>query len=143
MIKKIGKLLRQGKNIRIILKIFYLLGKYRFLLCFVPMEKNKSKFGMEHKETDFAVDKDELSYVWQMCKMIEWLAPKTIWESKCLVKALTIRCLLAKHHLSSTLYLGVRLNDSSQMIAHAWVRYGNYYIMGGDGKEYTVVGSYV
>jgi hypothetical protein len=54
---------------------------------------------------------------------------------------MTARKLLMKKHISSTLYLGVG-KDNDQMIAHAWLRCGNMYVTGGDGKNYSMVAKF-
>ena len=40
--------------------------------------------------------------------------------------------------LSSTLYLGCGMEEG-KMVAHAWLRFGEMYVTGGDGGGYTTV----
>ena len=63
---------------------------------------------------------------------------KTPWESKCLVRALAAQRLLCRRGLSSTLYLGCGMEEG-KMVAHAWLRFGEMYVTGGDGGGYTTV----
>ncbi len=66
------------------------------------------------------------------------------WESKCLVQAMTAQKLLRFYKIPSTLYLGVgRDSKDNSIIAHAWVRCGDIYVCGGNGKEYAIVAKFV
>ena len=64
--------------------------------------------------------------------------PGRIPESKCLVRALAAQRLLCRRGLSSTLYLGCGMEEG-KMVAHAWLRFGEMYVTGGDGGGYTTV----
>ena len=65
----------------------------------------------------------------------------TLWESKCLVRAMTARKLLKEAGIHSTLYLGVG-KDEGKMIAHAWLRCGQMYVTGGNGSSYAMVAKF-
>ena len=45
---------------------------------------------------------------------------------------------LCRRGLSSTLYLGCGMEEG-KMVAHAWLRFGEMYVTGGDGGGYTTV----
>ena len=55
-----------------------------------------------------------------------------------LVRALAAQRLLCRRGLSSTLYLGCGMEEG-KMVAHAWLRFGEMYVTGGDGGGYTTV----
>ena len=66
----------------------------------------------------------------------------TFWESECLVKALAGMKMLERRGIESTLYLGTA-KDETGLIAHAWLRSGNYYISGAEVMErFTVVAKF-
>jgi len=51
------------------------------------------------------------------------------WKHTCLVNTLTSRWVLNRRKISSTAYLGVKKDESQQLIAHAWLKAGNYEII--------------
>ena len=55
------------------------------------------------------------------------------WECKCLAQAISGKKMLGRRKINSTLYLGVGKDTNGQMIAHAWLRVGEYVILG-DGR---------
>ncbi len=67
----------------------------------------------------------------------------TFWESQCLVKAIAGMKMLERRHIDCTLYLGTARDEKGSMIAHAWLRSGNFYVSGAEGMErFTVVGMF-
>ncbi|MNR36049.1 hypothetical protein D3C85_1539370 [compost metagenome] len=67
----------------------------------------------------------------------------TIWDSKCLVRAIAAMKMLHRRQIDSTLYLGTTRDESKKMIAHAWLRSGRYYVTGKEEMErFTVVGKF-
>ena len=80
-------------------------------------------------------------------KKVSWAvttaASYTPWESKCLVQALTAQKLLKGKGISTTIYLGVKKDKNNNMLAHAWIRCGSYYVTGGINREgYAVVAKF-
>lgn len=74
----------------------------------------------------------------RIAQIVGKVCDKTPWESKCLVRALAAQRLLCRRGLSSTLYLGCGMEEG-KMVAHAWLRFGEMYVTGGDGGGYTTV----
>ena len=67
----------------------------------------------------------------------------TFWESQCLVKAIAAMKMLEKRQIESTLYLGTAKDETGNMIAHAWLRSGPFYITGVEEmKRFTVVSKF-
>ena len=51
--------------------------------------------------------------------------------------------MLEKRGIESTLYLGTAKDESGELIAHAWLRSGPYFVTGAEGMEkFTVVGKF-
>ena len=93
---------------------------------------------------------DIMKSEYEKAKKISWAVQKvskiTPWESKCLVQALTAQNLLYSSNIDSTLYLGVRKENSLQkekMIAHSWIRCGKLYVTGGYDDNYAVVAKFM
>ena len=82
---------------------------------------------------------------YRICNKVRWIVTTiskyTLWESLCLVQALTVQKMLKKRNISTTIYLGVnKLNN--EMKAHAWIRCGKMYITGGNGAGYATVAKF-
>jgi len=61
-------------------------------------------------------------------------------KTKCLARAITLKSLLNRKGIPSTIYLGVAKDDSSKMIAHAWLRCGKDVVSGKEEMaRFTVV----
>ncbi|MEG1254491.1 lasso peptide biosynthesis B2 protein [Clostridium sp.] len=118
-------------------------GVARAFILFVPFNKIKNRMGNLKKESEKEVD--IASY--RIAKNVSWAVTQasrhTPWESKCLVQALTARRMMKERGVSTTLYLGVMKNEKNEMIAHAWIRCGSYYITGGVNRTgYAVVAKF-
>jgi hypothetical protein len=101
----------------------------------------RKHFGTEGEESSYEAPIEQLRYAKMISGYVNRSADKTIWESKCLVRALTAQRLLKKKKIDTTLYLGVG-KDKDKMIAHAWLRCGRLYVTGGDGAGYAIVARY-
>ena len=58
------------------------------------------------------------------------------WKNKCLVQSLAARRMLSRRRISSQLSLGVAHGEGRRMIAHAWLKTGDFEIVQ-KGGEYT------
>ncbi len=74
---------------------------------------------------------------------IRTAAKYTPWTSNCFPQALVAQRLLCKAGIPCTVYFGVQpkvMNDLD--VAHAWVRAGKFYVVGGDGHAYVTVATF-
>lgn len=119
------------------------------MMLYVPFKILKSHMGKLNLES--AESEDETVY--RQASRIAWAIRTTVkytpWQSKCLVQSLTAQYLLTKKHIASTLYLGVSKeemlnhnNKSTDLIAHSWIRCGNYFVTGGNGNHFAVVAKF-
>jgi len=118
-------------------------GIARAFILFVPFNKLKKRMGNLKEESAKVVDISS----YRIAKNISWSVIQasryTPWESKCLVQALTARRMMKERGVSTTLYLGVMKNEKNEMLAHAWIRCGSYYITGGSNRYgYAVVAKF-
>lgn len=127
---------------KLLLESFFYLGVGRFLKS-IPFSKVAPTLGAHMEETTFdssAVDRKTLASVSQA---IHIMSRYTVWESQCLVKAIAAMKMLEKRRIESTLYLGTARDKSGELIAHAWLRSGPYYITGFEEMaRFTVVGKF-
>ncbi|HZH61909.1 MAG TPA: lasso peptide biosynthesis B2 protein, partial [Metabacillus sp.] len=99
--------------------------------------------GEHMKETSFEQILSNKKVLSSVSQAIHIMSRYTFWESQCLVKAIAAMKMLEKRNIESTLYLGTARDESGELIAHAWLRSGPYYITGSEGMEkFTVVGKF-
>ena len=102
---------------------------------------------LDNAATSLLKPKEVDEEIVKLAKKISWIvttiAKYTPWESKCLVQALTAQKMLKKQGVSTTLYLGVKKDNNNQMLAHAWIRCGDYFVTGGGNRHgYAVVAKF-
>jgi len=123
------------------LRVIALSAWIRLRIRFIPMSRLEKSFGIAMRESSYEETRENLRYANLIGRRVERVCKKTIWDSKCLVQALTAQHLLAKRNIHTTLYLGLRKEDGT-MRAHAWLRCGSLRITGGYGNEHTAVSTF-
>ena len=121
--------------------ILFLSAFYRFLILLIPTKRLQSFMGTQNEESTTEVSQEWLWEAARISHIINRICQHTPWESKCLVRAMTAQHLLKRKHIPSTLYLGVGKDDDN-MIAHAWLRCGEFYVTGGTGEQFAVVAKF-
>ena len=81
-------------------------------------------------ESIFDVSDEKIVTAKEIRRLVLQVCNHTPWQSKCLVRAILTQHLLKQRNIPSTLYLGVNKNESGEMQAHAWLRFGEIIIMG-------------
>ena len=139
MIKRIYRFICYNEHKKVTLQAWFYSAIYRFQILYRKSDKIKNRWGMRGEESPEKADIEEYRYAKKVAYAVNQVCNKTRWESKCLVRALTAQRLLKKKGIASTLYLGCGLDEKGAMIAHAWLRCGEMYVTGGNGKEYAMV----
>ena len=99
--------------------------------------------GKVKEESSEEVDINTYREARNVSEIVSIVSRHTPWESKCLVQALAAQKLLKEKEISTTLYLGVKKDKNNNMLAHAWLRCGRYYVTGGANKDgYAVVAKF-
>lgn len=114
---------------------------YRVCILLLPksmLEKMLGKKGEESLQDETSENLEKAKY---FAILVNYVAPHTPWESKCLVCAMTAQKMLDNQGIRSTLYLGVK-KENDKMVAHAWLRCGSLYLTGGNGNSYVNVAKY-
>ncbi|MGM0874203.1 MAG: lasso peptide biosynthesis B2 protein [Bacillota bacterium] len=126
----------------LLVESFFYLGLGRYLKS-IPFSKVAPTLGKHMEETTFEPFVSNKKVLSSVSHAIHIMSRYTFWESQCLVKAIAAMKMLEKRQIESTLYLGTARDDSGELIAHAWLRSGPYYITGSEGMEkFTVVGKF-
>jgi hypothetical protein len=95
------------------------------------------------QETSSAVQSIDEQALIHVHNAVQIISNHTMWESKCLVRAIAALKMLERRHIDSTLYLGTARDDNGMMIAHAWLRSGPFYVTGAEGMHrFAVVGMF-
>lgn len=130
------------KTIYLLLEAFFYLGWARILKV-KPFSKVAPALGEHMKETTNEVNEANTALIKNVSHAIHIMSKYTLWESQCLVKAIAGMMMLEKRGIDSTLYLGTARNETGEMIAHAWLRSGPFYLTGAEGMEkFTTVGTF-
>lgn len=124
------------------LEAFIFLGWARVLKS-ITFSKVAPSLGDYMNETSVAQIQLHGDTLKKVSEAISIMSRYTFWESQCLVKAIAGMKMLEKRHIESTLYLGTAKSNHGDLIAHAWLRSGTFYVTGSEGMEkFTVVGSF-
>lgn len=142
-IKKVIKLFSLDKKTMLLfIEACLYLGWARFLISF-PFRKAVPTLGSHMHETSFALNAKNKTAIMDVQNAIQVVSGHTFWESKCLAKAIAAGKMLQKRGIESTLYLGTAKNENAELIAHAWLRSGPFYITGAEVmNRFTVVGKF-
>ena len=120
------------------LESYWYAACYRLCLVFIKPKKLRPHWGEEGRESPQEETRANYCQAAHISQIVNRYCDKTVWESKCLVRALTAQKMLSKRNIHSTLYLGCAQKDG-KMIAHAWLRCGSMYVTGGNGEGYAEV----
>lgn len=142
LIRRIYNFFRYNSNKRLCIITIFISLYYSIYIKIVPMDKAKKRFGIAGKESPNNDTAQNILLGMRLSHVVDAVCSKVPWECKCLVRALTIRCLLKHKKIESTMYLGVKRIDG-KLDAHAWVRCGEFYLSGGNGEGYAVVGKFL
>ena len=130
--------LKKNSQKRLTVYAYIYSAVFRFQILLIKPKYLQKHWGIEGMESPETEAPWKYRYAINVSKVVNRICSKTSWESKCLVRALTAQKLLKKKGISSTLYLGCGF-DEGKMVAHAWLRCGEFYVTGGDGTDYSIV----
>lgn len=122
-------------------KIVVFSAYFRFKVKYLSSEKLERYMGEKDKESPDEDTLENMRHAYRIGYRVSRVCDNTVWESKCLIKALTTQRFLYKMGIKSTLYLGVG-KENDKMVAHAWLRCGKVYATGGNGEGYTMVAKF-
>ncbi|WP_425436282.1 lasso peptide biosynthesis B2 protein [Paenibacillus rigui] len=130
------------KTMLLFIEAFGYLAWGRVLIS-VPFAKVAPSLGAAMQETSEARYEPDIAVLTRVHDAIRIASRHTPWDSKCLVRAIAALKMLERRQIESTLYLGIARDDSRQMIAHAWLRSGPFYITGAEEmSRFEVVGTF-
>lgn len=139
--EKVKRFIRLDSGLKkLLIEAFLFLGWARIIKA-RPFSKTISLLGTPMEETP--VNSNSSQTVQLISECIHIMSRYTFWESQCLVKAIAAMKMLERRNIASTLYLGTGKDGEGKLIAHAWLRCGNKYVTGEEGRErFTAISSF-
>lgn len=82
-------------------------------------------------------------YVNRVSNSVRNVSNVTPFDFKCLVQATVGKYFIARQRIESTIYFGVKKDESKHLKAHAWLRVGGKIVLGGEvADQYNVISTY-
>lgn len=135
----------------LIIRVYILTGVMRSAMLVFSFKNLRKYMGEPNKESSFYLNDRDNRHAQKISWSINKVSKHTPWKSKCLVQSLTAQYLLSNLNIETTLYLGVsreknneniKKSKESSLIAHSWIRCGNFYVTGGDGENFATVAKF-
>jgi hypothetical protein len=127
---------------RLMLEALVYLGWARILKA-LPFSRIAPSLGKRMMETPLELEPSNARLIGQISQAVRVMSRHTVWESQCLVRAIAAKKMLERRRIGSTLYLGTARDESGNLIAHAWLRSGPFYITGAEErKRFTAVAAF-
>jgi hypothetical protein len=130
---------------KLYLTAFFYMAYIRFCMFFVKYswyESSMGKRGVGHDE--IVLNETHQLYIKKVRTVVQAVSKYTLWESKCMVQALSAKWLLQKYHIPSTIFFGVfKDTQENKLKAHAWLKINDFVITGAAGhQKFKVVNFY-
>lgn len=139
--RKVIRFIKYSKNKKLLCWALLYSARYRHEMLTLDSTRMKEKWGQINQESVSVEPYEVYTYAARVGYAVDRICTRTIWESKCLVRALTAQKLLKRKKIDSTLYLGCKM-EGEKMVAHAWLRCGEMYVTGGNGEGYGIVSKF-
>lgn len=134
--RKLTKFIKQSFKMKLLLiSAFFISGIMRLLILFVPFKKIVLLMGEENRDSQDQISDPLASKALKVGWAVNTICNHTPWESKCYVRSLTAQFILKLLKIPSTIYFGVAWDETKNLIAHAWLRCGQYVLTGESGKD--------
>ncbi|MFM7022546.1 MAG: lasso peptide biosynthesis B2 protein [Flavobacteriales bacterium] len=127
---------------KLIVKTFFFSMYVRFLMLFVKFKRYEKRLGTRGVADNYTMNDHEFQLAHNIAKALNGVSNYTLWESKCMVQAVSAKWMLKKRGIPSTIYFGVK-KEGQELKAHAWLKVGEIVVIGRAGhKEFKIVNYY-
>lgn len=131
MIRRLGRIWRHRKTLLYCPEALWHLSVCKGLILFKSFTHLAEGLGVAQCETlKEALPTPLLIELQAIGRVMRYMPHFVPWPSKCLDTAMAAQRMLARRQLPSTLYLGVRRNSAHALLAHAWLRTGQHWVVG-------------
>lgn len=142
-VRYIRKLSSLDKRMLLLMMESFLYLAWARILVALPFSRIVPTLGTWMEETSQAPSLENTILIKQISIALHRMSRHTLWDSKCLVRAIAAMKMLERRKIDSTLYLGTARDANKAMVAHAWLRSGIYYVTGAEEmRKFTVVGKF-
>lgn len=118
-------------------------GIARILILFFPLKRFSFLLGTHMKETPETSANGNIELLRSVGLAISRASRFVPWRCKCYEQAIAAKMILRGYGLETTMYYGVAKDRDNKLIAHAWLRFGDYIVTGSVGmRRFTVVGTF-
>lgn len=137
--RKVYRFFRYNGHKQIALQVYLYAAWYRLMIIFGRSRALILAAGQRGEESPEEAAEEEYRKAFVIGSEVTRICGHTLWQSLCLVQALTVVKLLRRAKVPATMYLGVGRDENERMIAHAWVRCGQLFVTGGNGENLAIV----
>jgi len=138
-----GFIALQSTQRNLFIEAYFWLFISRVLIIFFSFKSIAKLIGNSMETSPEILEKDKLLSAQKTGRVIKKACLYTPFRSLCFEQALTVKFMLNRRNISSTIYFGVAKDSPENLRAHAWTRAGNYYVTGNKGKElFTEIASF-
>ena len=127
---------------KLFFRALYYSLKYRIITSLLPVKFYVSNFGKAQIQNSMSPIESQLKTITSIYKAVRRSTIYLPFGQKCLIEAIVAKKLLKQNSIDSTLYLGVARNGQKRLIAHAWLKCGDYIVTGRKGIENFAVVEY-
>ncbi|MCX6183276.1 MAG: lasso peptide biosynthesis B2 protein [Bacteroidetes bacterium] len=130
---------------KLLIKAFFYSMTVRFMMLFVKYNRYEKRLGKRGETDTYTLSEKEFAIAHNIAKALNGVSNYTLWESKCMVQAVSAKWMLQKYSIPSTIYFGIAKDEDnkSKLKAHAWLKVGDCVVTGRAGHEqYKVVNFY-
>ena len=124
-------------------RIFLMLNLAGIANILLPFKIYARFLGQINSESSQNPKNIDWQYVERVSKSVRNVSKVSPLDFKCLVQATVGKYFIAQERIDSTIYFGVKKDQSQNLKAHAWLRVGPKIVLGGEVvDQYNVVSTY-
>lgn len=107
----------------------------RIAMALLPFRRIAAWIGTPGAETPATATVAEIYIAEEIGWAVGVLARRVPWDGRCLAQALAATWMLRRRGLEGTVSFGVCRGGSTELDAHAWLRFGSCMVTGGPGHQ--------
>jgi hypothetical protein len=120
---------------RLLWEALFSLALARIAMACLPFRRIAAWMGAPGAQTPDAASQETTRIAEEIGWAVSALGPRVPWDGRCLAQALAANFMLRRRGLEGTISFGVNKDESGELIAHAWLRFGSSYVTGGAGDK--------
>lgn len=139
----LSRLIQHRRYLPYCFEALFYLAISKFWVLFRSSNIYVAKLGVAQCETLKSDTRAHYSQLMAIRLALRVVSAHVPWRSVCLDQAIAAQRMLSRRGLQSTFYFGVARGEDASILAHAWVRSGQQWIVGyQSAMKYHIVNSY-